>query len=307
VRAIQAASIDRELAGALRRGGRRGEVLSTHRKAAYLAAQDGRLVVLAGEEAGNGPGFVVVPGVSSFAAGPGAVVPGEPWEAAGSLLVVGGGRLGIETEGATAWDAELRILPLRNGARERADAALEIAQAGRPAGALGALIGDLAAIAAGGTPCGCGTVERRVRLLADALAAGSGVAAAASALVGLGDGLTPSCDDLLAGLAWTLRLFSGDRRHGAWARGALAAVAVSVEEAGSRTTPVSRHFLRAAARGRFAERPKNLLEAVRGGGEKTVAEAAVRMLHCGATSGADLVFGVALGFLVLSRREKEGL
>lgn len=306
MRPIRAASIDRELMDALRRRALRGAVLSAHGKAAYLAMRDGTLVVLAGGEAGNGPGFIVVPDAASFAAGPAAVVPGEPWEASGSLVVVGGGRLRIETEGASAWDAGLRIRPFREGVRDRATAALGIAQAGRPAGALGALIGDLAMIAAGGMPRGCGTVERRVRLLADALAAGRGVAAAAAALVGLGDGLTPSCDDLLAGLAGALRLFSGDRRHGAWARGALSAVAVSVEGAGDRTTPVSRHFLRAAARGRFAERAKELLDAVRGGGEKTLAAAAARMLHYGATSGADLIFGVALGFLVLSRREKEG-
>lgn len=309
---LRAVSIDGELGGALRRGAVRGAVLSAHRHAAYLEAGDGSLIVLAREEAGNGPGLVAVRGAWSFREGPCGLVPGEPFAAVRCLLLIGGGRIAVDAGGAASWDP--RLLPGRDGpvgaVVPRARAALETVAARRLGGCLAPLVARIAEVAAGTAsplPGGHQHVEEGVRLLADALAGGEGVADAARRIVGLGDGLTPSCDDLLVGLAGALRLFAGHRRLGAWARAARAALSAAIEEAGALTTPVSRHFLRAAARGRFAERAKDLLEAVRGDGEKTVASAAARVLDYGVTSGADLVFGIALGSLVASRRAKEGM
>ncbi|MEI6633912.1 MAG: DUF2877 domain-containing protein [Chlamydiota bacterium] len=305
---LRAVSIDRELGDALRRGIFRGAVLSVHRNAAYLETDDGSLIALAREEVGNGPGFVLLPRVAAFPEG---IVPSGPFTAEGGLISLGGGRIAVETGGAAAWDAVLRPRagsPVRD-IGECARAALGLAAARCRGLGLCPLVGAIAEIAEGRSAAArageCAFTEVRVRLFADAVFRGDGAADAARALIGLGDGLTPSCDDMLVGLAGIFHGISADPRSRAWARGILGGLREAIGEAGGRTTPVSAHFLRAAARGRFTERAKGLIEAVLGADEKRVASAAERVLEYGAASGADLIFGVTLAGLIVSRRQKE--
>lgn len=324
---LLAVSIDRDLADALRGGALRGAVLSAHRNAAYLEASGGRLIVLAREEVGDGPGFVLLTGVASFIKGEAGLAPGEPYETAGSLIAIGGGRVEVETQNAREWDATLvpRACPSSKVLHTCTAIAYRLAGARTPAGGSDTL-GNAAFSLADETrrsvssPPAHALVGERARAFSRALreADPEGVSGAAEALIGLGGGLTPSCDDMLVGLTAILTGVSADPRCCARARRVLDALRGTIARASRRTTPVSRHFLEAAAGGRFTERVKDLVETIlgvreprekpgtraRAGGralraedEKRVAAAAKRMLEYGATSGADLIAGILLGSL----------
>src|SRR5262249_15826683 len=157
-----------------------------------------------------------------------------------------------------------------------------------PGGAVGpGLAGVAAALLAGASP----PVDPLGRLAAPALAAlRAGTAAgdaarclrAATALLGLGPGLTPSRDDCLVG--WRAGLWVGGADGGALlavtAPGLLAA-------ARERTGALSRAFLAAAVEGQVAE-PVRAFVVAPGPSQR----AALRAL--GATSGSDLLAGYCL-------------
>lgn len=134
-----------------------------------------------------------------------------------------------------------------------------------------------------------------VELLAASCASGwlLGAVTAAEKLVGLGPGLTPSGDDVLAGLLVTLR-------HLGTATGCQKAVdlagwlgAAVTFDARTRTTPISATLLHCAARG---EACPEVLAVLRGLAGRRPLEAALRRLRgLGHTSGADLAQGIAIG------------
>ena len=141
---------------------------------------------------------------------------------------------------------------------------------------------------------GSGAGLRAARELGQALAAGDPVAFAdaASRLIGLGEGLTPSGDDCVVGCLATIHRLAPE-----W----LVAHDVLREQlagaAASRTTDVARDFLLEALEGRFAE-PVRLL--VTAGCDEAARPAASELLAMGATSGADTLHGIRLGCRALS-------
>jgi hypothetical protein len=110
------------------------------------------------------------------------------------------------------------------------------------------------------------------------------IAEAGPPLVGLGPGLTPSGDDLLAGVLFGLRVLGSVRAADALAAPVLAATA--------RTTPISAALLHCAAAGLPCGEAADLLLAVTADGD--VPEAAERLRRLGHTSGADLARGLIL-------------
>ncbi|MGI5272849.1 DUF2877 domain-containing protein [Nonomuraea sp. CA-218870] len=134
-----------------------------------------------------------------------------------------------------------------------------------------------------------------IELLAASCASGwlLGAVTAAERLVGLGPGLTPSGDDVLAGLLVTLR-------HLGRATGAARALdlagwlaATVTFDARTRTTPISATLLHCAARG---ESCPEVIAALRGlAGRQPLEPALRRLCGLGHTSGADLAQGVAIG------------
>jgi hypothetical protein len=111
--------------------------------------------------------------------------------------------------------------------------------------------------------------------------------AAAARLGGRGPGLTPAGDDLLAGLLVVARV-----RGGAEAEPRLRAVADAVT-----TTPIARAFLAWAARGQSIAPVHDLLEAIARGDRRAAERALDRLQSVGASSGAFLAAGLALGVL----------
>jgi hypothetical protein len=109
--------------------------------------------------------------------------------------------------------------------------------------------------------------------------------AAAEELGGLGPGLTPAGDDVLAGLFLAARA-----RFGPGAEPGLLAVAASVV-----TTDLSGAFLRWAARGQHVGPAHDLLTAAARGDGGGAALAVARLDRFGSSSGADLAYGLGLG------------
>lgn len=134
-----------------------------------------------------------------------------------------------------------------------------------------------------------------VELLAASCASGwlLGAVTAAERLVGLGPGLTPSGDDVLAGLLVTLRhLGTATGVERAVRLGGWLAAAVTFD-ARTRTTPLSATLLHCAARG---EACPEVIAVLRGLAGRQPLEPALRRLHSlGHTSGADLDQGIAIG------------
>ncbi|RJL31329.1 DUF2877 domain-containing protein [Bailinhaonella thermotolerans] len=117
-----------------------------------------------------------------------------------------------------------------------------------------------------------------------------GATVAAEELVGLGPGLTPSGDDMLAGLLLGLRALG--RAAGAPRAARLAdwlGAAVTFD-ARARTTAISATLLTCAARGESCAEAAAVLHAIPG--RAPLLPALHRLLHVGHTSGADLAWGL---------------
>lgn len=119
------------------------------------------------------------------------------------------------------------------------------------------------------------------------------LADAVAELVGLGPGLTPSSDDLLAGLVLLCVLYA--KNSGRARRASRVIAQVTAEEARGRTTILSEEYLRQAASGRGNEPVMRLCSALLTGGRESVERETKRVLAIGETSGTDTVLGIVLG------------
>ncbi|MCC5949386.1 MAG: DUF2877 domain-containing protein [Nitriliruptoraceae bacterium] len=197
---------------------------------------------------------------------------------------VGDGGLSIGDRRVTVcrwWDPVPRLAPTSAAAlRARADRVAPLLRAGPTDPSLAHLRASLSAV--------CDGLER-----ADDEAA----VTAADALIGLGPGLTPAGDDLLAGLLasiaplWTAVAATGDLAASAAIPVAARRVAVAVaERAVDGTTTVSAELLRHAATGAVARPVLTLLRAL--GGHGPLEPAVHGLLAVGSSSGRDLARGV---------------
>jgi len=130
----------------------------------------------------------------------------------------------------------------------------------------------------------CGVEQAAIERLRSALAADQGVPAAIDALVGLGQGLTPAGDDVIAGLLTALH---------AMGRGSFAS-RISEQALRNQTTTLSADLLRLAGDGHACLEMLGLLAALHRP-DAPVADAIDRLLSIGHTSGADLATGLAIG------------
>lgn len=117
---------------------------------------------------------------------------------------------------------------------------------------------------------------------------------AAEQIVGLGPGLTPSGDDILAGLLLSLRLLGGSVSRGGtavWLADWLGAAVTT--DASTRTTTLAATLLHCAAHGQAAAEVAAVLRGV--AGQEPLYPAIRRLLNVGHTSGADLAWGLLAG------------
>jgi len=145
-------------------------------------------------------------------------------------------------------------------------------------------------------PAHAGEVAARLRAgaaaLGQALRTGAGLAGAADALLGLGPGLTPAGDDVLAGaLVTCVHLGTG-----------VPALAVRVRQRAHATTALSADLLQHCAEGRTSAPVLGVLDALVGA--RPLGPALDALLAVGSTSGSDTATGVLLAArTLLDRRE----
>lgn len=131
-----------------------------------------------------------------------------------------------------------------------------------------------------------GLSTETVQPLLTAVATGSRFTEAARSLVGRGPGSTPAGDDVLAGIALSLRMT--DRP------GLLAQLRCAITpDLHDRTTALSADLLRAALAGHASPEVRSLLLTLRPGASREHRRRAVQtVLGLGSTSGADLLTGL---------------
>jgi hypothetical protein len=242
-------------------GEMRGTVLSTHRAALNLICSN-HVVTCGLSELGALPNGITVAGTDDLR---GVVAPGEG--------------IFLDVSSARPWSPLL--LPLADlPSTEALDRASRAAAGEAPTAGFGPLLrsldeedGDLFRAAA--------RPALRALLVATRRDDRRAAEAAATSLVGLGAGLTPSGDDVLVGFTAALTAVRNKLAH---------PIARAAADGGSRTTLVARTYLYHAARGEYAERVHQLVDAVASGDASRIALG----MSWGATSGADLVLGILL-------------
>jgi len=131
----------------------------------------------------------------------------------------------------------------------------------------------------------------------------------AGRILGLGPGLTPSCDDFLAGLMFSLKhgvniLFEGGALSGFIDKFA----GEIMNSAKSKTTIYSLSYLTEAARGEAPAPAWCLVYAIVSQGPDEVAALSRKLIKMGETSGADAAVGIYYGMrFLISRIELEEL
>lgn len=145
----------------------------------------------------------------------------------------------------------------------------------------------------------CAFIGRDLKAFLDDLEAGESRAALdkASRLIGFGPGLTPACDDFLAGILLWLYYRGADPAFGRQ----------MARQARDRTTLVSAHMISHAAAGRANGLYLALIKAALEGDLDRLADSIDRVLAYGASSGADFLFGFyAAASLEASKTSREG-
>lgn len=260
---------------------RTGRVHSVYRRAVNLALGDGRLVTLSPVEDGRGPfsfhlaGSVLPPGLA----------PGEPVLVTGTLLRVGRWQAALPPEaGYVLPRGVLYPVPRDYGrAAARLEARLERERPRVDSDPVWAMTGT------------------RIRRLCADLAEGfcrkdrPGIVTVGRALLGLGQGLTPSGDDVLTGLFALLGMagspFEGaDRLLGQVIRGQR-----------EQTTDVSWQMLSAAAGGCYKQALVDCAQALAAEGPEADAFTD-RVLDIGHSSGRDMLLGCLTALRVLEKQ-----
>lgn len=154
-------------------------------------------------------------------------------------------------------------------------------------------IGGIAELAATADAAPCGVPPAALASLCQVLAHDGDPSAAIDALVGLGQGLTPGGDDVIAGLLTGLH---------ATGRGDLARRFAGADRWTERTTMLSADLIRLAAVGHACVEILALLTALHSGAP--LSAPIHRLLSIGHTSGADLATGLAIGLQVGAVRQE---
>lgn len=219
------------------------------------------------------------------------VRPGQPARIEQNLLrieSVGGVSYAVDMSQASVWSPEpVRHITVTQA--QRAIARLAAAERTHPLGGIASVSG----------------VEARVRALQrsllDHIESGtpeSDLVGAASELIGLGPGLTPSGDDFLVGVMATLARGGGG--GGAALRAALEAISWAVAQREHTTSDVSRHYLRLATSGHFGQSLTELLDAFTWSSSVEQERCIRQLLAIGSSSGADTLAGIALGMAAIA-------
>lgn len=271
---IPALAIARPVQPLLQSPGVAGQVLAAFDRSCYVESREGRIIAVLSEPLGRGAFALTVRATPSFRHVP----PGHPVEVRDEHLQVGD--LRIHLTPAAVWDPALPTLaaPADRGMR----AVRMFLRWAAPEEGLARVLN-----LEHESPL-LTQARQGLGLLREALQEGdvASLTAAASRLAGLGPGLTPSGDDLLAGVLLACHLWP-DR---AGPLGTRAVGQIVLETARVRTGRVSQAYLEAASAGHAPDRWHDFVRRLPGDPHQAV-DAAARILETGETSGADMLAG----------------
>ncbi|MBI3974866.1 MAG: DUF2877 domain-containing protein [Armatimonadetes bacterium] len=276
-RTIPALAIAQPILAALATPGATGRVLAAYDRSCYIETGEGRLIAVLAEPLGRGAFAITVGGTPSFAN----LRPDQALSLTGQMLQLGDHRIDLTM--AVPWDPTVPSLagPGDQGMRVLA----AHLRANAPAEGLAGVHLD-----PGETPetpllaQGRGALNRLYTGLTQGDAAA--ITGATAQLAGLGPGLTPSGDDVLAGILLALRLWPG----AAGPLGPKVVGALLIGTAAPRTGRISRAYLWAASRRQASEAWHDLIRALPADPDAVIT-AATRILEIGETSGADMLTG----------------
>ena len=149
-----------------------------------------------------------------------------------------------------------------------------------------------------------GVLQQRARALGAAIRASAGspapaIGKAVAALVGLGEGLTPSGDDFLCGFVAAVRAQPAEGTRG---HALLDAICIAIEEHVGSTSDVSAALLRCMLLDHWPDPLLDLAEAIAGSRERSSLQALKELCRLGHSSGADIAAGFLFGLRVLPKR-----
>ncbi|MDF2547297.1 MAG: hypothetical protein K0R93_2195 [Anaerosolibacter sp.] len=127
----------------------------------------------------------------------------------------------------------------------------------------------------------------------------------AKQIIGFGLGLTPSADDLLAGMMTAM--IYGDHYYGRELTETLKINQAIIQDAAHRTTKISAEMLLFAAMGEAAENIGQLMKAIfYEKSEKSIYQNAISVIDNGDTSGTDCIAGIYAGCILSQIKAREG-
>lgn len=271
-------------------------VVGVQRGACHLAVERGPLLIL------STPDVPLAPNALTVDVAPHLMLEGAGFRAGQAVALRAGAPSGrdadwiVTLEAASTWEPRPRVhrvVPEDLIARLGTVRATVVAEGA--ARSLLPLLWASGADAGGPSPGAAGAAGMAARLLCGAAARGHAisVAGAARGLAGLGPGLTPSGDDLLAGFAaaWTLvgDALGLDRA----ARQRVTAALVAGAERGA--SPLGRAWLAHARRGELLEPMTGFVAALLSAEPRDLGVAVRGALAVGSSSGTDWMVGFLLG------------
>jgi uncharacterized protein DUF2877 len=297
---VDALSMSWRVGRALREEGWGGEILAVFPHSCYLLDEDGAICALVEERAGNGPLNLVIPPAApnTFQL----LSVGDTVKSNGEVLMLSDS-LDVGLAGARLWDPKPYPAPESDPTRFRhaLGVLFETATNQSPEASLARLLPHMQEEDLPDPLQHVGHFPRSHALmggLVDSLARRNrrGLKVVTSSMAGLGPGLTPACDDFLAGVLLALALHQ--QQH---ADAELAEIAsMMVETASPRTGEISAAYLRVAHAGEAHERWHHLLSAIGTGDAGSIEETAKSVMQAGETSGADMLAGFLAAMRTLS-------
>lgn len=257
--------------------GSTGRVLASFDRSCYLETSEGQLIAVLAESLGRGAFAITVAGTPSFAR----LRPDQPVSMTGQTLHLVDHRIDLAV--AATWDPTVPSLAGSGDQGMRVLAAHLRANA--PAEGLARV--NLDTDVSPETPLlaqGTRALWRLGSGVTQGLA--SSITTASAELAGLGPGLTPSGDDVLAGILLALHIWP----HAAGPLGVKVVTALVLGSAAPRTGRISRAYLLAASLGQAAEAWHDLVRALPADPHGVIT-AATRIMQTGETSGADMLTG----------------
>ena len=284
---LKACAVDATIASLLSAGTRETRVHSTFRHAFNCPLEHGLLLAVARV------GFATLPG--------GVFIRRDDWTCLHACGISTGDRVLLGADSIEIPDCgvfiDLRRVPVRR-VRRRVDPIASAVEINCRLAAVSSFLGEVLVGVHGSrvdprAECWHADLREREDGLVAALVSGraSRISAAATNLVGLGPGLTPSGDDFLVGVLLALRLIERCCPPAASAGRLLVA---AMECCAGQTTSVSASYLRYAAAGDFAGVPVELACRLISGRDDWILPAR-RLVSMGATSGLDLAEGIVAG------------